>query len=90
MSRACAALSNFDFSNDDSSSSEEDKKVKRKQGDFVGLCLMDKSSRNISDSDSDVGDDLSPERLSLRVTEFESALCNQDKFLCKFFHETRS
>jgi hypothetical protein len=30
MSRACAALSDFDFSSDDSSSSEEDKKVKCK------------------------------------------------------------
>jgi hypothetical protein len=30
MSRACVALSDFDFSSDDSSSSEEDKKVKCK------------------------------------------------------------
>jgi hypothetical protein len=30
MSRVCAALSDFDFSSDDSSSSEEDEKVKRK------------------------------------------------------------
>ena len=30
MSRACAALSDFDFSNDDSSSSEEDEMPKRK------------------------------------------------------------
>jgi hypothetical protein len=58
MSQACAALSDFDFSSDDSSSSKEDEKVKCKQGDFTGLCLMDKSSRNISDSD--VSDDLSP------------------------------
>jgi hypothetical protein len=57
MSRACAALSNFDFSCEDSSSSKEDVKVKRKQGDFTGLCLMGKSSRNISDFD--VSDDLS-------------------------------
>jgi hypothetical protein len=57
MSRACAALSNFDFSSEDSSSSKEDVKVKRKQGDFTGLCLMGKSSRNISDFD--VSDDLS-------------------------------
>jgi hypothetical protein len=56
MSRACAALSDFNFSNDNSSSSEDDEKVKRKQADFTGLCLMGKSSRNISDSDSDVMD----------------------------------
>jgi hypothetical protein len=67
MSQVCAALSDFDFSSDDSSSSEEDEKVKRKQGKFTGLCLMGKSSRNISDSDSDVSDDLSFESLSLRV-----------------------
>jgi hypothetical protein len=30
MPRACAALSDFDFSSDDSSSSEEDEKVQRK------------------------------------------------------------
>jgi hypothetical protein len=42
MSRACAALSDLDFYSDDSSSSEEDEKVKRKPDDFTGLCLMDK------------------------------------------------
>jgi hypothetical protein len=63
MSRACAALSDFDFSSDDSSSSEEDEKPKSKKDDFTGLCLMGKSSRNISDSDSDVSNDLSPESL---------------------------
>jgi hypothetical protein len=76
MSRACATLSYFDFSSDDSSSSEEDEKVKSKQSDFSGFCLIGKSSRHISDSNSDVSDDLSPESLSLRVTELESALCN--------------
>jgi hypothetical protein len=40
ISRACAALSELDFSSDDSSSSEEDEKIKRKLGDFTGLCLM--------------------------------------------------
>jgi hypothetical protein len=40
MSQACAAFSDFDFLSDDSSSSEEHEKVKRKQGDFTGLCLM--------------------------------------------------
>jgi hypothetical protein len=62
MFRGCAALSNFDLS-DDSSNSEEDEKVKRKQGDFTGLCLMSKSSR--SNPDSDVSDDLPFEGLSL-------------------------
>jgi hypothetical protein len=89
MSRVCAGLSDFDFFSDDSSSSEEYEKVKRKQGDFTGLYLMGKSSRNISISDSDVSDDLSPESLSLRVVEFENALCNQDKLLCKVFHENK-
>jgi hypothetical protein len=56
MSRACAALSDFDFSSEDSSSSEEDEKIKCKKCDFIELCLMDKSSRNDSDSDSDVMD----------------------------------
>jgi hypothetical protein len=44
MSRACAALSDHDFSIDDSSSSEEDKRPKRKISDFTGLCLMGKAS----------------------------------------------
>jgi hypothetical protein len=81
---------NFDFSSDDSSSSDKDKKVKRKQGDFIGLCHMGKSLRNISDSDTNVSDDLSFENLSLRVIELENALCNQDKLLCKFFREKKS
>jgi hypothetical protein len=44
MSRACATLSDLDFSSDDSSSSEEDEKIKRKTGDFTGLYLIGKSS----------------------------------------------
>jgi hypothetical protein len=76
MSRACAALSDLDISSDDSSSTKEDEKVKRKPGDFTGLCLMGKSSRHISDSDSDISDDLSPDGLSLRVVELENALYN--------------
>jgi hypothetical protein len=44
MSRACAALSDLDFSSDDSSNSEEDEGLKRKTGDFIGICLMGKSS----------------------------------------------
>jgi hypothetical protein len=78
----CVALSDFD-----SSSSEENEKVKCKQNDFTGLCLMGKSSRNISDYD--VSDDLSPDNLFLRVVELENALCNQDKLLCKFFRENK-
>jgi hypothetical protein len=89
MSRACAALSDLDFSSDDSSSLEEDEKVKRKSGNFTSLCLMGKSSRHIYDSDSDVSDDLSPESLSLRVVELENALCNQDKLFCKIFCEKK-
>jgi hypothetical protein len=44
---------------------------------------------HISDSDSDVNDDLSLESLSLRVIEVENALCNQDKLLCKVFCENK-
>jgi hypothetical protein len=50
---------------------------------------MGKSSRNISDSNSDVSDDLSPESVSFRMTELENALCNQDKLFCKVFHENK-
>jgi hypothetical protein len=89
MSRVCAALSDLDFSSDDSSSSEEDEKVKCKSGDFTGLCLMVKSSQHISDSDFNVSDDVSPESLSLRVVELENALCNQDKLLCNVFRENK-
>jgi hypothetical protein len=72
----CAALSDLNFSIDDSSSSEEDERPKRKMDDFTGLCLMGKSSWHITDSDSDVSDDSSPKGLSLRVAELENALCN--------------
>jgi hypothetical protein len=44
ISRACAALSDLNFSSNDSSSSEEDERPKRKTGDFTGLCLMGKAS----------------------------------------------
>jgi hypothetical protein len=47
ISRARAVLNDFDFSSDDSSSLEEDEKVKCKQGNFTGLYLIGKSSRNI-------------------------------------------
>jgi hypothetical protein len=50
---------------------------------------MGKSSRHISDSDSDVSDDSSPEGLFFRVVELENALCNQDKLLCKIFRENK-
>jgi hypothetical protein len=89
ISRACAALTDLDFSSDDSSSSEEDERPKRKTGDFTSLCLMGKSLRHISDSDSDVSDDSSPGGLSLRVAELENALYNQDKLLGKVFHENK-
>jgi hypothetical protein len=64
--------------------------VRHKPGDFTRLCLMGKSSQHISDSDSDVSDDLSPEGLFLRVVELENALCNQDMLLCKIFVKIRS
>jgi hypothetical protein len=89
MSRACAALSDLNFFSDDSSSSEEDEKPKCKIGDFTGLCLMGKASWHISDSNSDVSDDLSPEGLSLWVAELENALCNQEKLLGKLFRENK-
>jgi hypothetical protein len=44
MSRACAALSDLNFSSDNSSRSEEDERPKRKTDDFTGLCLMGKLS----------------------------------------------
>jgi hypothetical protein len=89
MSGVCAALNDLDLSSDDSSSFEKDERLKRKTDDFTGLCLMGKSSWHISDSDSNVSDDSSPEGLSLRVAELENALCNQDKLLGKVFHENK-
>jgi hypothetical protein len=89
MPRECAALSDLDFSSDDSSSSEENEKVKHKPGDFPSLYIMGKSSTHISDSDSDVSDDLYLDGLFLRVIELENALCNQDKLFCKVFHENK-
>jgi hypothetical protein len=50
---------------------------------------MGKSSRNDSNSDSDVSDDLSFKSLSFKVVELENSLCNQDKFLCKVFCENK-
>jgi hypothetical protein len=67
-------LSDFNYSSEYSSSSKEDEKPKCKKGDFTGICLMGKSSRNIFDSDSNVCDDLSFKSLSLKVVELENAL----------------
>jgi hypothetical protein len=50
---------------------------------------MGKSLRHISDSDFDISDDSSPKGLSLRVTELENALCNQDKLFGKVFRENK-
>jgi hypothetical protein len=50
---------------------------------------MGKSSRNISDSNSDVSEDLSFESLSQKVVELKNALCNQDKLFCKVFRENK-
>jgi hypothetical protein len=64
MSWASAALSDFDFSREDTSSSEENEKInyKKKEDDFTGLCLMTKGgsswNNSDSDSDSDISDDL--------------------------------
>jgi hypothetical protein len=72
---------------EDSSSLEEDEKIKCKKGDFTELCLMGKSSRN--NFDSDVSGDLSFESLSSKVAKLENALCNQDKLLYKVFCENK-
>jgi hypothetical protein len=50
---------------------------------------MGKSSRNASDSDSNVSDDLSFESLSLKVVVLKNVLCNQDKLLCRVFCENK-
>jgi hypothetical protein len=92
MSRACAALSDFDFSSEGSSSSEEDENANyKKEDDFTGLCLMTKrgSLRNDSNSDSDVSDDLTYNGLSSKVHTLGDALCCQDKLLCRVFVRTK-
>jgi hypothetical protein len=83
----CAALSDFDFSSEDSSSSEEDENTKCKKGDFTGLCLMTKggSSRSNPDSDSNVSDDLSFESLSLKVFELENAFVQSRQVVLQDF-----
>jgi hypothetical protein len=89
MSRACATLSDLNFSSNDFSSLEEDVKPKLKTDDFTGLCLMGKSSQHISDSNYDVSVDSSLKNFSLRVVELENALCNQDKLFCNIFCENK-
>jgi hypothetical protein len=95
MSRACATLSDFDSSSEDSSSSEDDEKVnyKKKEGDFTGLCLMTKGrssgNNSVSDSDSDVSDDLFYNGISSKVHKLKDALCSQDKLLCRVFRENK-
>jgi hypothetical protein len=90
ISWACAVLSILNFSSDNSSSLEEDEKPKSKKDDFTVLCMMGKSSRCISNSDSNVSDDLSPDGLSLRVFELENAICNKTSYFARFFVRTRS
>jgi hypothetical protein len=90
MSRACAALSDFDFSCDDSSSTEEDEKPKGKKGDFIGLCLIGKSSRHISDSNSNVSDDLSLDGLSLRALSLKTLCVIRISCFARFFVRTKS
>jgi hypothetical protein len=43
------------------------------------------SSRNNSDFDSDVSDDLTYDGLSSKVHKLEDAFCSQDKLLCRVF-----
>jgi hypothetical protein len=63
--------------------------AQRRRGPSARQATSLESSRHISDSDSDVSDDSSLESLSFRVVELENALCNQDKLLCKVFHENK-
>jgi hypothetical protein len=88
MSRACAALSDFDFNSEDSSSLEEDEKPKCKKDNFTSLCLMGKSSRNVSDFD--ISDDLSFESLSLRVVELKMHCATKTNCFARFFVRTKS
>jgi hypothetical protein len=86
MSQAYAILSDFNFSSEDSSSSEEDEKIKCKKGDFTGLCLMTKGGSSRNNSDSDFNSDGLPSI----VHKLEDALCSQDKLLCRVFHENKN
>jgi hypothetical protein len=86
----CAALSDLNFASDDSSSSEEDEKVKRKPGDFIGLCLMGKSLRHISNSDSNVSDDLSSEGLFLESLSLKMSFVTKISCFVRFFVKIKS
>jgi hypothetical protein len=90
MSHVRATLSDLDFSSDDSSSSEEDEKPKRKKGDFTSLCLMGKSSRHISDSDTDVSDDSSPRLFSLESSSFRMTFAIKTSCFARFFMKIKS
>jgi hypothetical protein len=83
-------LKQFNFSSEDSSSSEEDEKIKCKKDDFTGLCLVGKSSPKDSNSDSNVSGDLYFESLSSKVVKLENALCNQGSCFARFFVRTKS
>jgi hypothetical protein len=95
MSQACVALSDFDISSEDSSSSEEDEKVnyKKKEGDFTRLCLMTKggSLRNNSDfdSDSDVSDDLTYDGLSSKVPKLRMPCVVKTSCFVEFFMRSK-
>jgi hypothetical protein len=84
-------LSDFDFSSEDTSSSEEDEKInyKKKEGDFTRLCLMTKGGSSRSDSDFDVSDNLTYNGLSSKVHKLEDDLCSQDKLLYKVLRENK-
>jgi hypothetical protein len=88
ISRACAALSNFNFSSEDSSSSEEDEKIKCKKGNFTGMCLIGKSSWN--DSDSDVSDDLFIKSLLPRLSSLRMLCATKISCFARFFMRTKS
>jgi hypothetical protein len=90
MSRACATLSDLNFSSNDSSSSEEDERPKRKAGDFTDLCLMGKSSRHISDSNSDFCDDSSPKVFLCESPNMKMPLATKTSFLVRFFARTKN
>jgi hypothetical protein len=85
----CAALSDLDFSSDDSSSFEEDERPKHKTGDFTGLCLIGKSSRHIADSDSDVVM-IHPPRVFLRESlSVRMLFATRTSCFARFFVRTR-
>jgi hypothetical protein len=83
-------LSDINFSSEDSSSSEENEKVNyKKEDDFTRLCLITKGGSSRNDSDSDVSDDLTYDGLSSKLHKLEDALCSQENFLCRVFHENK-